>query len=200
MNRNRLWAQAGAVAVVAMGLFFHARANSQEAAVQAGHIRYTSDQQLLFPESYREWIFLSAGKGMTYGPSANPNGPPQFDNVFVNPEAYRGFVKTGRWPEKSIFVLEIREARSEGSIQKAGQFQGDVVALEVLVKDSARFTATKGWGFFEFGAKQKAAELLPKTATCYGCHQASGAVEHTFVQFYPTLTPIAAAHGTLKKR
>ena len=29
--------------------------------------RYTSDGQLMRPEKYREWIYLSSGLGMTYG-------------------------------------------------------------------------------------------------------------------------------------
>ena len=46
--------------------------------------------------------FPSAGPGTTYGPSGNPDGPPLFDNVFVNPSGrhasvdpptYREFVK-----------------------------------------------------------------------------------------------------------
>ena len=159
---------------------------------------FTANQRLVFPENYREWIFLSAGRGMTYGPTADPHGPPQFDNVFVNPAAYRHFVKTGRWPERAIFVLEIRQAKSEGSINKGGQFQGAVTAVEVLVKDTQRFAATSGWGFFEFDPKQQPAAQLPKTATCYACHAQNGAVEHTFVQFYPTLLPIAQAKNTLK--
>ena len=161
-------------------------------------IRFTADQRLEFPESYREWIYLSSGRGMSYGPSADPNGPPVFDNVFVNPAAYRSFVKTGRWPDQSIFILEIRKAISEGSINKGGQFQGDIVGVEVLVKDTRRFADTQGWGFYEFTANRNPAPKLPKSESCYACHATNAAVEHTFVQFYPTLAPIAAAHKTLK--
>jgi hypothetical protein len=164
----------------------------------AQDVRFTAEQKLTFPEKYREWIFLSAGRGMTYGPSANPNGPPVFDNVFVNPAAYRGFVKTGRWPEKSIFILEVRSAKSEGSINKGGQFQGGVTGIEVLVKDSKRFAETDGWGFFEFDDSRQPVAKLEKTASCYSCHAQNAAVEHTFVQFYPTLIPIATAHKTMK--
>jgi len=194
--RNLVWGVAPALAIVA---FFHRPAASQESA-PGTDIRFNAQQRLAFPENYREWVFLSSGRGMTYGPSANPNGPPEFDNVFVNPAAYRAFVKSGRWPDQSIFILEIRQAKSEGSINKGGQFQGEVTGIEVLVKDTKRFAETKGWGFFEFGGDRQPAQLLPKTASCYSCHLANAAVEHTFVQFYPTLMPIAAAHRTLKSK
>ncbi len=64
----------------------------------------TVDGKLKFPENYREWIYLSSGSGMSYGPSSSPDGPPVFDNVFV-------FLKSGRWPNRAIFILEVREAR-----------------------------------------------------------------------------------------
>jgi hypothetical protein len=39
--------------------------------------------------------------------------------------------------------------------------------------------------------------MIPTTADCYSCHAAHGAVDTTFVQFYPTLLPIAKSKGTL---
>src|SRR6478735_2205793 len=61
--------------------------------------RYTKEGQLLRPDNYREWIFLSAGLGMTYGTvdsAATPSNQ-RFDNVFVTPQAYRAFLQTGMW-------------------------------------------------------------------------------------------------------
>jgi hypothetical protein len=39
--------------------------------------------------------------------------------------------------------------------------------------------------------------MIPTTANCYSCHSEHAAVDTTFVQFYPTLLPIAKAKGTL---
>lgn len=193
----------GAPAILALtfvGLGFRPAASQEESSKPGPEIRFTEDGRLEFPAGYREWIFLSAGRGMTYGPSANPNGPPMFDNVFVNPAAYREFLKTGHWSERAIFVLEIRNAVTEGSINKGGQFQKEVVGIEVEVKDLRRFGATNGWGFFEFDSEHKPAEQLARSEACYTCHPANGAVEQTFVQFYPTLVSVAKAHKTLKER
>jgi hypothetical protein len=41
------------------------------------------------------------------------------------------------------------------------------------------------------------AKQIPYTAECYSCHQAHGAADTTFVQFYPTLLPVARRLGTL---
>jgi hypothetical protein len=151
--------------------------------------------KLARPENYREWIFLSSGLGMTY--SGEPDHrEPAFDNVFVSPEAYRSFVKTGAWPEKTIFILEVRDSATNGSINKGGHYQSDNFRLSAEVKDSSRFKDK--WEYFAFPASGEPAAALPRLAGCYACHSEHGAVENTFVQFYPTLLPVAKAKGTLK--
>ncbi len=52
---------------------------------------FNKDGELVRPKNYREWIFLSAGVGMSYGAEKDP-----FTNVFVEPSAYRKFVETGQ--------------------------------------------------------------------------------------------------------
>jgi hypothetical protein len=117
-----------------------------------------------------------------------------FDNVFVNPAAYQAFVKTGTWPDHTMLVLEVRDARGKGSINQKGNYQGGRTAVEVHVKDEARFPGK--WAFFGFD-EGKTARMIPTTADCYSCHAAHAAVDTTFVQFYPTLLPIATSKATL---
>jgi hypothetical protein len=47
---------------------------------------YAADGQVKFPADYRQWVFLSSGLGMTYGPigATGRMGPPMFDNAFVS--------------------------------------------------------------------------------------------------------------------
>jgi hypothetical protein len=133
---------------------------------------------------------------MSYGPTAAANrSTPLFDNVFVRPEAYRSFVETGKWPDKTMFVLELRRSSSEGSINKGGHFQGEVSAVEVEVKDESRFPDK--WAFFGFNGSATTAKQFARNA-CFACHSTNGAVDNTFVQFYPTLIEIAKAKGTFK--
>jgi Cytochrome P460 len=161
--------------------------------------RFSRDGQLMRPESYREWIFLSSGLGMTYGFTAKTgNTSPHFDNVFVEPRAYRTFLDTGTWPEGTIFALEVRTSATNGSINRGGHYQEGVVGLEAEMKDSSRFP--NKWAFFDFSNPEtRTAKPIPRGASCYSCHAENGAVDNTFVQFYPTLLPVARAKGTLKK-
>jgi cytochrome P460 len=174
--------------IVAFSLATHA----QQAAGDGP--RY-SGTALARPTDYREWIFLSSGLGMTYEPpSANPR-PPTFGNVFVNPSSYRSFMQTGKWPDKTIFVLEFRNSDSEASINKSGRFQTGLAAVEAEVKDS-RFP--DGWAYFNFRGTSAEPMSASDSASCVECHTKNTAVERTFVQFYPTLFEVARRMGTVK--
>jgi hypothetical protein len=165
----------------------------QNSAPPATGPDYTSEGQLKLPEKYREWVYLTSGFDMSYNPGAADHHI--FDNVFVNPEAYRSFLQTGTWPDKTMLVLEVRGAEGKGSINQRGNYQGtDRMGLEVHVKDEARFPGK--WAFFGFD-EAKTAKMVPREAQCYTCHEAHAAVDTTFVQFYPTLLPIAKSKGTL---
>src|SRR5579884_2267528 len=84
---------------------------AQDSTPAASAPSFTSDGRLVLPPDYREWIFLSSGLGMTYGPlRAAASEAPPFENVFVLPSAYRSFLKTGVWPEHTIFILEVRNS------------------------------------------------------------------------------------------
>lgn len=156
--------------------------------------QYTADGKLMFPERYRTWVFLSSGLDMSYLKSVGSGGHSMFDNVFVDPDAYEAFLRTGTWPDGTMLVLEVRGASQKGSINRHGRFQTeDVMGVEVHLKDTKRFP--RGWAFFAFRGQAPAA-AIPTSADCYACHEAHGAVDTTFVQFYPTLREVATHKGT----
>jgi len=159
-----------------------------------GHPQYTGDNQLLRPADYRDWVFLSSGLGMSYSAQA---GHEMFTNVFVPQWAYQEFMKSGKWPEKTMFVVEERGATSKGSINKVGHYQTtELMGIGVEVKDQSHFPDK--WAYFNFDEDTKSASANPK-AGCWQCHDDHAAVEHSFVQFYPTLKPVAKKFGTYRE-
>lgn len=161
---------------------------------------YTPAGELIPPADYREWIYMSTGVDMAYAEGAAAmNMGSIFDNVFVDPASWAEFKKTGHWPDKTTFVLEVRGAGSKASINKKGHFQTDnIMGREVHVRDDARFKG--GWGFFALGSDGKPAKQIGYEAQCYSCHQEHGAVDTTFTQFYPTAKPIAVKAGTYSEK
>lgn len=157
---------------------------------------FTADGRLRPPVDYREWLFLTSGLDMSYRKDSAADHS-MFDNVFVDPRAYRSFVRTGTWPEGTLLVKEGRMASEKGSINKSGKFQsGEAMGFEVHVKDSKRFA--DGWGFYFFDSvRSEPTQMIPAAAPCYSCHRDHGAVDATFVQFYPTLLSIATQKHTL---
>jgi hypothetical protein len=159
--------------------------------------QFTADGKLVRPVDYRRWVYVSSGFGMSYNPNAGGNGAPAFTNVFVNPASYDYFQSHGKWPDKTMFVLEIYGSTSTGSINKHGSFQKTFVGLDVEVKDESRFPDK--WAYFGFdGDETAAAASTPAKNECWKCHEQSAAVEHSFVQFYPDLLKVARAKGTIK--
>ena len=196
--RTRLRLAAPALTMSMLGAAFFLWPQACSTAVQAapGGIVYGREGSLVAPRDYREWIFLSSGVDMVYGPkSAEAAGHAAFDNVFVDPASYRSFLADGTWPDKTVMVLEIRGAETNLSINKGGHSQGEgVMGTEVHLKDVARFPG--GWAFFDVNGGG-VGTLIPKPASCYTCHEEHAAVDTTFVQFYPTLLPLARQKKTL---
>ena len=186
--RRVLLASAGLLLCLAI---IYAAASGQDAGMPKP--QYSGDK-LVRPEGYREWIYLSSGLGMNYNPT--PGSHEMFTNVFVPLWAYKAFVASGKWPDKTTFVLEERDQQTKGSINRTGHFQTDLMGLAVEVKDEAKFPDK--WAYFGFGADDKSATANPKAA-CWQCHEDHAAVEHSFVQFYPTLKPIAKKYGTYRQ-
>jgi len=194
---RRLSGRSAAVALMVLAGSTNAQAQAADGP------RYENGTDLVLPD-YRSWRFIGAGLGMTYdgerGTQAGGADNPRFTQTFVNPAAYDHFMRTGSWPDGTVFMLEFRASQSEGSINRSGRFATQLTFLEAEVKDS-RFP--DGWAFYAFGPGNDLARTAQPlagaaVAPCIECHSEHAAVERTFVQFYPHLLEVARAKGTLK--
>lgn len=165
------------------------------AAEAVGIPQYSADGKLVRPTGYRKWVYLSSGYGMSYSQTASDHL--MFTNVFVTPSSYDYYVEHGKWPDKTMFVLELYGSASKGSINLHGNYQSDFMGLDVEVKDEKRFEDK--WAYFGFDATEgSSAATRPSKNDCWNCHDKNAAVEHSFVQFYPELLKIAKEKGTIK--
>jgi cytochrome P460 len=193
---QKSWGMLAVLAAAVVALPFPALRSHSVAVAQASQSgdrpQYTDDKQLFRPDNYREWVFLSSGLGMEYNPAVGERD--NFTNVFVPAWAYKQFLASGKWPDKTMLALEVRSAGSRESINQAGHFQTDIAGFSVEVKDSALSRDTNQ--YFIFGKDAKTAKAVVAGNDCWACHSKNGAADNTFVQFYPTLKPVAQKFGT----
>lgn len=192
MNRTRLTAGVAVVAALAVML------TEREARAQApSSAKYASDGKLLLPVGYRKWTFLGAPltpDGLNNGKA----GFPEYHNVYVEDRNLSAYQRDGKFPEGTVIVKELVRLRGgsfpDGSASYAsgrGFSPGTFNGMDVMVKDSSRYAATNGWGFFNFGHHALPYEASAKAASeaeCAGCHRAgAGKTDMTWVDFYPVL-------------
>ena len=170
--------------VLALIQVLAAALTSQEKMFQP---RFEDGNQLVRPEGYREWMFVGSNLNMGYSEGPAP-AESRFHNIYIQPEAYREYAATGKFPDKTVVVMEVIAAGTNASINKKGQFEDRPIGIEVSLKDEKRFSGK--WAYFNFiggGGKALAqAKAFPKEA-CWNCHNQHAAADNVFVQFYPVL-------------
>jgi Cytochrome P460 len=154
--------------------------------------RYTAGGALIRPDRVETWILVGASLGLGYSDAQNASGPGTFHNVYLEPHAYRTYVATGRFPDKTMLAMLLFQPGEKTPPSRRGYFEGEFAGLEVAVKDQARFPG--GWAYFGFGSggPGSTARAFPRD-NCAQCHAANAADDNVFVQFYPTLRTILAS-------
>lgn len=119
---------------------------------------YAASGELVLPKGYRDWVYV--GSPLTSNALNDGHaGFPEYHNVYIEPGSYAIYKKTGVFPEGTMFYKELQltlkpaenpdGSRTEPSGR--GYFPGALAGAEVSIKDSQRFAASGGWGYFEFG-------------------------------------------------
>jgi hypothetical protein len=186
-----------AVLVIVAGVAFWGRLQSA-ASVSAQSVltngpQYDSTGALLRPKNFETWVFVGASTGLSYQAATKPNGIGSFHNVYLRPEAYKSYLETGKFPEKTMLILAIYDPSQKIEPAHAGYFEGQFDSLDVAVKDHEHFP--DGWAYFNFGGRgslSEASRAFPGNQ-CFPCHKQHGADDNVFVQFYPILRRILEA-------
>lgn len=133
-----------------------------------------------FPSGYRDWTHVKSGliEDPAHPAFARYGG---VHHIYANPKAMTGY-RTGIFPDGAILVYDLHTLvpLSDGSID-----QGERRHLDVMVKDSARFAETRGWGYEEFMANApQVPTLTPEArAACAACHAARKAHGDVFSEY-----------------
>ncbi len=173
-------------------------------AVSAKEFFTIKNGELQRPTGYREWIQV----GTPLTPNDMNDGKanfPEFHNVYIDPESWDHWKKTGKFREGTVFVKEMVSVGSKSAASGNGYFMGEFIGLEVTIKSKAAFPNEPGnWAYFSFSSPdhktiKETAQAFP-AAACNSCHEKSAKDDFVFTQYYPVLRaakndPIKAIGG-----
>lgn len=173
-------------------------------AVSAKESFTIKNGELQRPTGYREWIQV----GTPLTPNDMNDGKanfPEFHNVYIDPESWDHWKKTGKFREGTVFVKEMISVGSKSAASGNGYFMGEFIGLEVTIKSKAAFPNEPGnWAYFSFSSPdhktiKETAQAFP-AAACNSCHEKSAKDDFVFTQYYPVLRaakndPIKAIGG-----
>lgn len=117
-----------------------------------------------YPEGYRSWAHV---KSTLVGPSA-----PRFatngglHHFYANQKALEGY-RTGQFPDGAVLIDDLLEMNEKDGVASEGARK----RLAVMLKDSAAFRETGGWGYEVFKADESTGALNAEgRAACFKCH------------------------------
>ena len=120
-------------------------------------------QEVAYPAGYETWRHLSSSY-IGPGPGFERFGGLHY--IFANDIALQGLA-TRKFADGAVFVFDLFNTSNQGNvIAPAGR-----KALNVMVRDAARFQATDGWGYGDFPEDSKTARRIDVETDCHGCHR-----------------------------
>lgn len=135
---------------------------------------YAEESGISFPQGYRNWLHV---KSMLIQPGHALENPFQgIHHVYANGRAATG-LKTGTYADGSVLVFDLLSyAEKDKTIQ-----EGERKLIGVMHKDSAKYSATGGWGFEGFAGNSKTERLVKDGGkSCFDCHTAQKAKDYLF--------------------
>jgi len=177
-----------AILVTALSLSFAGQVNADE------HKKYTAeftkDGELIRPAGWREWVFV----GSPLTPHSLNGGAanfPEFHSVYIDPESWAHWKKTGTFREGTMFAKELTLVGDTAATSGTGFFNGDLQGFEIAHKDTKKYSAeSDGWAYYSFGHTPEpyadTTAAMPNAA-CAACHTAAAADDMVFTQYYPIL-------------
>jgi hypothetical protein len=165
--------------------------------------QYASGGNLVRPKDFHSWIFVGSNLGLGYDKEVAANTVREvaradlgeFHNIYLKPEDYAAYVRTGMFPDRTVLVMDVYRAQTRDAkgVVTAGSYDGLSLGIEVAVKNKSRPDgSTTDWAYYDFTDRSggghfpadKAAEVDKE---CYDCHKANAGDDNVWVQFYPVI-------------
>jgi cytochrome c len=145
--------------------------------------------EITLPENFRQhWVHLGSwvvndAKAPGYG----------FHDVYTQADAVKSYARTGKFPDGTVLVKEIRKFGSGVLTTGDALWATENAVWFVMVKDDkGRFKGnpnwSEGWGWALFEAKKPKLNVSAGFQnSCLRCHLPAKQTDWVFIQGYPTL-------------
>ena len=202
MNRWPLTLAACAAAAAGCYIALHPLTGSAQAQ-STRDPQYTGGGNLVRPKDFHTWVFVGSNLGLGYDKEVTRDTPREaaradlgeYHNIYLKPEDYAAYVRTGTFPDKTVLVMDVYQSqqRDAKGVVTAGSYNGKSLGIEVAVKNMNRpDRSTTDWAYYDFTDRSgrghfpadKAAEA---DKDCYACHKAHAGYDNVWVQFYPII-------------
>jgi len=133
-------------------------------AIVAGTVCWAG-QPVPYPDGYRMWTHVKSMVIRPGHPLANPFQG--IHHVYANDKALEG-LKHGDYPDGAVLVFDLLDYQEKDHALTEGKRK----LVGVMVRDSARYVDTGGWGFEGFAGNSRDQRLTKDGGkSCFECHQ-----------------------------
>ncbi len=171
-------------------------------SADSSYYKFNNKGELVRPTGYREWVIV--GTPLTPNDMNDGRAPfPEFHAVYIDPDSWAHWKKTGKFREGTILMKELISVGSKSASSGKGYFMGEFLGLEATIKSSKQFPDEPGnWAYFSFttgespmmnqdepvrgGPLKETAAAFP-AASCNSCHDTTAGDDWVFTQYYPAL-------------
>ena len=133
--------------------------------------------QVPYPEGYRNWIHVKSMVILEGHPLYEAFGG--IHHIYANDKALQGYQQGGRFPDGSVIVFDLLEAKQDNHAIVEGQRK----VVGVMFKDSKKFADTGGWGFEGFKADSRERAVTDAKSQCFNCHASQQQSDFVFSRY-----------------
>lgn len=119
-----------------------------------------------YPDGFREWVHVKSAVITPSHAAYKTEG--DLHHIYANKLAVEGY-RTGTFADGAFIAYELLETRETAGLVSEGPRK----RLDVMMRDSRRYTSTGGWGFERWYGDSRTERNVGDRAAkmCFGCHQ-----------------------------
>lgn len=127
-----------------------------------------------YPDGYRQWSHVKTMVIQQGHPLYQSFGG--IHHIYANAKAVSAMKKGSAYPDGSVLVFDLLDAKAEGSAITEGHRK----IVGVMQKNARKFAATGGWGFEGFRGDTRQRTVADARNTCFACHESEKKNDYVF--------------------